>query len=233
MKKQTIMLFGDLHFPYNHIDAFDFLKAVKKKYKPTDVICTGDLIDFNSINYHEKDPNSISQEEELEEATLLIEELGKLFPNLDIVEGNHDRLPIRKAKSIGLHSRFIKDNKEVFNMPKNWNWYHEVNRTLITGQNLLVRHYLTKEPFKTAEYYNTCYVQGHSHEDFKLWWFMDKNKNYWGATIGCLVDDKSLAMAYNKGNLKRPELGCMVIVEGVPKLIPLRLKNNIWTGELE
>jgi len=126
-----------------------------------------------------------------------------------------------------------KDNKEVFNMPKNWNWYHEVNRTLITGQNLLVRHYLTKEPFKTAEYYNTCYVQGHSHEDFKLWWFMDKNKNYWGATIGCLVDDKSLAMAYNKGNLKRPELGCMVIVEGVPKLIPLRLKNNIWTGELE
>jgi hypothetical protein len=51
--------------------------------------------------------------------------------------------------------------------------------------------------------------------------------------VGCLVDKDSLAMAYAKNNLKRPIIGCAMIVEGIPLLIPLLLsKGGRWTGKL-
>ncbi len=52
-------------------------------------------------------------------------------------------------------------------------------------------------------------------------------------TVGCLVDSHSLAMAYNKNNLKRPVIGCGVIIDSIPQLIPMVLnKAGRWIGRL-
>ena len=47
-KKQTILVIGDLHAPYEHPDTVSFLRAIKKKYKPTDVVQIGDEVDFHA-----------------------------------------------------------------------------------------------------------------------------------------------------------------------------------------
>ena len=37
------------------------------------------------------------------------------------------------------------------------------------------------------------------------------------STVGCLIDDASLAFAYNKNTLKRPIISCGAILDGQPK----------------
>jgi predicted phosphodiesterase len=48
-KKQTILVISDLHEPYSHPDTYDFLKACKKKFKPTDIVLSGDEVDAHAI----------------------------------------------------------------------------------------------------------------------------------------------------------------------------------------
>lgn len=61
-------------------------------------------------------------------------------------------------------------------------------------------------------------VQGHFHEKFKIYYWANPLGLYWAMQVGCLIDDDSLAFAYNNVNLKRPIIGCGVIVDGVPIL---------------
>jgi predicted phosphodiesterase len=223
MKKQTIMLFGDLHLPYHHKEAFDFLEAVKKKYKPTQIVCLGDLVDNHAISYHESNPDLFSAGDELRLATEYVQVLADIFPKLVILQGNHDRLGVRKARTVGLPSRFIRDNSEVFNMPKDWEWKFEHFIDMSDDRKLWLRHNLRKDALEVAKYHDVCFAQGHYHESFVVESYQDKHQNVFGATIGCLVDDTSLAMEYNKANLKRPQLGCMIIQDGIPKLISMEL----------
>ena len=228
------MLWGDIHLPYHHKDSIDFLKAVKKKYKPTRVICMGDLVDNHAISYHESDPELSSPGDELEVSKFYMEELYSIFPKLDILHGNHDRLPIRKAMTAGLPSRYIRNNHEIFEMPKDWKWHLELNITLPTGMDLWLRHNLKTSAIDVAKYHNVSFAQGHYHERFECIWEMTNGKSVYGITTGCLVDDKSLAMEYNKVNMRRPQLGCVIIQNGIPKLVPMELDNDRnWTGEIK
>jgi hypothetical protein len=49
--------------------------------------------------------------------------------------------------------------------------------------------------------------------------------------VGCLIDRKALAFAYDKLNLNRPIIGCGMIEKGQPKLLPMILDaKHRWTG---
>jgi len=230
---KIVMLWGDIHLPYHHPDAFDFLKAVKKKYKPTRVICMGDLVDNHAISYHESDPDLPSARDELEMAKFYMEELYMIFPKLDILQGNHDKLPIRKAKSAGLSSRYIKNNHEVFNMPKDWKWEHELILTLPNYGDLWLRHYFTTNIIDLAIKNNINMAQGHLHSKSDCTWIMNKDVCVWALTVGCLVDDKSLAMEYNKLDKYRPVLSVTIIKNGIPKIIFMNVdKDNNWDGKI-
>lgn len=45
-------------------------------------------------------------------------------------------------------------------------------------------------------------------------------------SVGCLVDKKSLAMAYMKVNLAKPILSCGIITEGIPQIVPMVLNTS-------
>ena len=45
---KSVLVISDLHIPYHHPDAFKFLAALKKKYKPDLVVNIGDEIDQHS-----------------------------------------------------------------------------------------------------------------------------------------------------------------------------------------
>ena len=51
--------------------------------------------------------------------------------------------------------------------------------------------------------------------------------------VGCLIDDHSLAFAYNKVNSARVILGCGIIINGQPKLLPMVLeKGGRWNNQV-
>ena len=234
MRKEVILLLADTHFPYHHIDVFNFYESVKKKYKPQQVFHLGDMVDNHAISYHESSPELQGASDELDYAITCVEELGKIFPKMTILTGNHDKLPIRKARTAGLPSRYIKNNKEVFNMPNGWEWKIEEKITMIDGRTLWMKHNLTKNVLEIAKYYNCCFACGHYHEAMTIESLQDYKYNVWGAICGCGVDDESLAFEYNKGNLKRPMLGCIVVENGIPTLIRMKLdENKNWIGELQ
>ena len=45
-----------------------------------------------------------------------------------------------------------------------------------------------------------------------------------------MIDDSALAFNYNKTTMKRPIIGCALIENGLPRLLPLiKNKNGRWT----
>ena len=61
-----VLAIPDLHCPFQHPDAFRFLRAVKNKYKPNQVVCLGDEIDAHALGRWTTDADGYSPGHELE-----------------------------------------------------------------------------------------------------------------------------------------------------------------------
>lgn len=229
-----LLIIPDLHMPYHHQDAFRFLVAVNEKYQPDHVINVGDEVDKHGLSFHDSDPDLPSAGDELKLAKKYIKRLGKLFPIMDLVDSNHGSLAYRKAKAMGMPSAYIKPYGEVLEAPKGWTWYDElILQDVESKTEIMVRHQFKKNPLICAQQMGMCVIQGHFHEDFNVQYVSSPNKLLWALTVGCLIDKRSLAFTYNKTNYKRPILGCSVIIDGQPILIPMYLdKKSRWTGRL-
>lgn len=230
---KVILIISDLHCPYQHKDTVAFLKAIKNKYKPTRVILSGDEADFHGISFHDHDPDLDSPSKELDAAIQALKPIYKLFPVAEVLESNHGSLVLRKALANGLSSRYFKSPREILEAPKGWTWHFEITTTLPTGFDCYFHHSKGANVKKTSQAMGMSMVIGHHHESFDIQYWGNPNALLFGMTVGCLVDNKSLAMAYNKNNLKRPVIGCAVIVEGIPQLIPMVMdRKGRWVRRL-
>ena len=68
MTHKRILVISDLHIPYHHKDSFEFLREIKKEYKPDFVVNIGDLLDFHAISMHSHDPDLYSAGHELDKS---------------------------------------------------------------------------------------------------------------------------------------------------------------------
>ncbi len=230
---RRILFVSDIHAPYTHRDAVPFLKAVKRKYKPTRVILSGDEADHHSISMHDHDPDLSAPADELRKAIEVLRPIYKLFPKADILESNHGSLVLRKALMHGLPTAVIRSYREILQAPKGWNWHFDLTVKLPTGYDCYFHHSKGANVKQNSQAMGASFCQGHHHESFEIRYWGSPRALLFGMTVGCLVDPKSLAMAYNKNNLRRPVLGVGVIIEGVPMLIPMLLDNNgKWTGKV-
>ena len=75
---KRILVISDLHFPYSRVDALEFLKAIKKEYKPQLVINIGDEIDCHALSFHDTNPDLPSAGHELSLAIEYIKELENI-----------------------------------------------------------------------------------------------------------------------------------------------------------
>jgi hypothetical protein len=76
-------------------------------------------------------------------------------------------------------------------------------------------------------------IQGHYHEKFEVRFWGNKLGLFFGMIVGCLIENSSYAFSYNKLNLKRPVIGCGIIINGIPMLIPMVLNSKgRWIGVL-
>lgn len=232
-KDKRILVISDMHIPYHHEDAFDFLKAIKRKYSPTRIINIGDEVDNHGISFHDSDPDLSSPGDELLDSQDYCQDLYKIFPKMDLVHSNHGSLAYRRSKAGGIPRHFIKDYNEILEVGHGWQWHEEILVNINHNQDILFRHQFSANVLKAAEQLGCSCVQGHYHSKFEIGYTSSPRSLNWGMTVGCLIDQKALAFEYNKLQHKRPILGAGFIDHGIPSLIPMYLNNDgRWVRKL-
>jgi len=86
---------------------------------------------------------------------------------------------------------------------------------------------------KAVQMMSASVVQGHYHTQSNIEYVGNDFHLNWGMSVGCLVDKKSMAMAYMKVNMAKPILSCGIITNGVPSIVPMLLrKDGSWDGKV-
>ncbi len=228
---KRILVISDLHTPYSHPDVVRYLRALNKKYKFDKIVCIGDEIDYHALSFHDSDPDLPSAGLELEAAIKALVPIYKMFPHVDVVESNHGSMVLRKALANGMPKRVIRNYNETLDAPAGWKWFDDL--IIQTPLGPVYFHHSRGAALKTSQLYGMSHVCGHMHEQFNVSYWSTPAKLLFGMTVGCLIDRKSFAFAYNKTNLKRPIIGSGVIINGIPMLEPMVLdKAGRWIGHL-
>ena len=233
-KNKRILCISDLHIPYQHRDAFKFLDAVNEKYKPDSHVCLGDEIDGNTISFHDKDPDlPFSPSSELKQSIYELKDLYAIFPRMNVIDSNHGSLIFRKAKIASIPLSVFRPWSEVLEAPKGWKWTYDLTLKMSNGKHVYFHHGLSNNALRCSQNKSMSYVQGHYHTKFEIMYWANSIDLFWGVTSGCLIDHKSLAFAYAKNTLPKPILGCTMIIEGHPVLIPMVINDkHRWIGKL-
>ncbi len=229
---RKILVLSDMHHPYSHPDIQPFLKALKDKYRFDKVVCIGDEVDYHALSFHDSDPDLASAGIELEMAVDSLKLIYKLFPTVDVVESNHGSMVLRKALAGGMPRRVLKSYNDILCAPKGWKWTFDKIIETPLGP-VYFCHGKSAAPGRLASQYGMSAVQGHYHEKSQINYISTPEKLMFDLHTGCLADDKSLALGYNKVNVKRPIVSVAIIIDGIPQLIPMVLKRGgRWVGSL-
>jgi hypothetical protein len=230
-ENDTVLIISDLQFPFAHKHWYEFLRHIKKKYRPTKIINIGDEVDLAFLNYHEKDPDGLSANEEYSQALKEIARLKRLFPHMSVCWSNHGSLHLRKAKTSGILKTFLKSPQEIWNVP-NWHWYNEIILTQKNRPDILCVHNLSSSAEANMKARGCSVVQGHHHSSMEIIYSTNqKNQLLFGATIGCLINRKKYVFNYAKNDKELQQLGVMLIENGSPRVIPMIVdRHNNWVG---
>lgn len=224
-KDNSVLIIGDMHAPAYHKDTVAFLTAVKKKYAPKRVILTGDEINWESISFHTKNPDLPSPADELKAAIESLKPLYQLFPQADILESNHGSLVFRKAVAAGIPTSVIKSYREMIGAPRGWNWHFDLTLTTDLGK-IYFHHGKSSSIEKLSKSMAMSAVQGHYHSKFYISYWASPIGLFWDANAGAFADHKHLAMAYAKNSINKSIMGCIMVTNGVPQLIPMVLNSK-------
>jgi len=229
---KSVLIISDTHIPYHHKDLIPFLKDLKQIIKPDRVIHIGDELDKHAMSFHDSDPDLPSAGDELKISLPIIKELETIFPVVDLLDSNHGSLVYRRSLKYGIPKAYLKHYNDFLNVGKGWQWHDDLTIKTPTGP-VYFCHGKIADVLKLAQSMGMSCVQGHYHSSFNLKYYGNSLGLYFGLQVGCLIDKDSLAFRYNKTQRARPLIGCGVIIDGLPKLIPMVLdKHGRWCGKI-
>ena len=226
MKYKSVLVISDLHIPYHHPDAFDFLKALKKKYKPDLIVNIGDELDHHAISMHEHNPDLMSAGDELKSSKRYIRELEQIFPEMSLVHSNHSSLVYRRALKYGLPKDYLRSYNEFLGVGNGWTWVDDLTITLSDNTRCFFTHGMSAQVLSVAQQMGMNTVQGHYHTKFSIGYYSNPDALVWGMQVGCLIQQKSMAFDYAKNFKSRFIVGCGMIIDGQPKLMPMVLTGD-------
>jgi hypothetical protein len=208
--EQNVLIIGDAHLPFVHPRYLDFLYHTAKQWDCTKIINIGDLVDNHALNYHEFDPDGMNGKLEVDRTRIMLKEWQEAFPDMDILVGNHDALPLRKAKTHGIPSQLIKPYNEIWDLPPTWRWHisYEFNGVKYqhgTGRSGKLAH------INWAIDNRQSTVTGHTHAYAGVEYLSSAKDTIFGLGVGCGINEKEYAFAYARDFSKRPVLGCGVV----------------------
>jgi len=226
-KNGKVLVISDLHAPYYHQDTIPFLKAIKKIFNPDRVVFTGDEIDSHCLSFHDTDPDlPFSASSELEKAIEHLQPLYELFPNADIMESNHGSLVYRRGKHHGIPRHVFRDYRDILGAPTGWRWCADLTIKLSDGKDCYFHHGKSSDGLKLSQAMGCNSVQGHYHSSSYVKYVNTPKGLIWSLVAGCMIDNESLAFAYNKLQVNSPILSCAMILDGQPKILPMILNSE-------
>lgn len=232
MSHKKILVVSDMHLPYQHKDSIKFLKEIKKQFKPDTTISIGDLLDQHALSFHDSSPELYSAGHELDKAKEYVKELESVFPKLIEVDSNHSSMIYRRALKHGLPRAYLKDYGD-FLETKKWKWVDDLTLTMSNGQRCFFTHGRSADVLKVSQTMGMSAVQGHYHTKFVISWWANPDNLFFGMNVGCLIDQKSMAFNYAKNFRTRFIIGCGIIIDGIPRLLPMVLnQKGDWIGKI-
>lgn len=233
IKNSRVLVISDLHIPYHHKHTIPFLKALKDHINPDRIIYTGDEVDWHSISFHDKNPELFSPTHELLKSIEYLKEFYELFPEADVLESNHGSLVYRKGLFHGLPRSVFRSYGEILEAPKRWRWSPYIIIKLPNGRTCYFTHGISPNGIALSQQKGMSVIQGHFHNSFEIRYWGNETGIFWSMIVGCLIDNKSYAFAYNKTNLKIPLIGCGAIIDSAPFLYPMVLDSKgDWIGKI-
>lgn len=235
-RNEAVLVIPDLHAPYHHPDSLDFLSRVADSFDVDTVVNLGDEADKHAMSFHDSDPNLDSAGVELDKARKFLACLHELFPAMRVCHSNHGSMLYRKANAHGIPVQYLRTYREVL-FPNGggemWDWAYEHILDLPDGSQVMFRHQPAGSAVSTAAHEGVNVIVGHLHGKFDIEYAASSARLYWGVQGGCLIDKDSLAFAYGKESKNKPILGCTVIIDSIPHLVPMRLnEGGRWVGTL-
>lgn len=201
-----VLVVGDLHTPFELDGYLNFCIEQKERFNCNEIIFIGDVIDNHYSSYHETDADGMSGGDELDAAIKKLAKWYKAFPKATVIIGNHDRMVMRKAQTSAVPAKWIKEYKDVLEVP-GWSF---VDRIVIDGVQYIHGEAGTARTKAQSDMMPT--VQGHLHTQCYTHWLVGQKFKIFGVQVGCGIDHESYAMAYAKRG-KKPAIGCAVILD--------------------
>lgn len=206
-----VLVIGDIHEPFCLDGYLQHCKNQYNLFNCNKVVFIGDIIDSHYSSFHSTDPDGMSAKDELNLSIKKLRKWHKAFPKATVIIGNHDRIVARKALANGISAKWIKEYKDVLEVPT-WNF-----KTDETIDNVLYVHGEGATAFTKAKTLFQSVVAGHTHTKC----YIEYINNIFGMQVGCGVDKNSYAMAYAK-NYAPPQIACGVVIDGkLPILIKM------------
>lgn len=207
---KPIGVFSDPHIPFNHPNYLQFCIDTFKKHGVGQVVCCGDLVDNHALSRFDKEPCAKGAYDELDMSITEVAKFVKAFPKVKMLKGNHDDIPIRQAKTVGIGERYLKSYSELLHIPKTW----EIADEIIIND-VLYKHginCLGKDgAINSAIQERMSTVIGHSHAFAGCKYSANKRDIIFGMNVGCGIDIDAYAFAYGKYDKNRPILGCGIV----------------------
>jgi hypothetical protein len=170
-------------------------------------------MDFHSMSRHVTETDALSPQSEYEQAKKWVKKLTTVFPEGELILGNHDFIPQRQMKEINLDPALLRPYNELYGLPEGWN----VNPLyyVIPEWDVLCEHGINSAgkfgAINTAVQKRCSYVQGHTHASAGVMYTSNYKSTIFGLNTGWLGDEHSLAVRYAKYSIKKGVLGCGVV----------------------
>jgi predicted phosphodiesterase len=222
----VVGIIADTHEPFTHPGYRDFCEYTFNKYGVSRIVHIGDEADNYFLSYHEKDPNFLNYEKETERAMANMREWYKVFPNVDVMVGNHGALPFRKATTIGLPKKWLKTYEEYWESPTGWKWHQDIEI-----DNVKYTHGLGSSgqtgAIDRAIRSRQSTVIGHIHAFAGVNYHASNNDLIFGMNVGCGIDAKAYAFEYGKDFNNKPVVGCGIVINGEQAIfVPMNLGSK-------
>jgi hypothetical protein len=192
-----------------------FLEKIYAEWECNKVVFIGDVVSWDAISFHDKETALYNAHDEFKKARKQVAKLSALFPKAEMMIGNHDCLPARKAATVGVPEFALQSFNQLWDVK--WKVHPRFSRIVIDG--VIYAHGDVGKGGMYAAVKNSrdnfqSYVQGHTHSEAGVWWTVNQQNRVFGMNVGCGADHEALAMHYGKKFNKKPILGCGVVLDG-------------------
>jgi len=211
-----------------------FLSAIKKEYAPTRIIGSGDELDSHNMSQWLTELEMDDARTELYRGRKVMRKVAKLFPVMENVDSNHTSRLYRAGKKARILRELLVPYKTLLDVDEyNWTWQHDITINIPGKSPITIVHHAGANVFLNSQRAGRSVIAGHMHTKQKIEYWCASGGKAFAAQTGCLLDKDSPAYTYAVDNIMQPLLGCIIIIEGTPKILEMNCtESGSWDKKL-